>query len=150
SHSSRFPLESLEPATDTAQIRSLIDQVRTVHVAPGIRRYVVDLVNATRTSPELSLGASPRATLHLVRAARAYAALDGRHYVVPHDAQVLAVPVLAHRLLPGPEAQMERLTSEQIVAKIIARLPVPGSRAMILATICSEVSRSICASEQIV
>lgn len=126
SHSSRFPLESLEPATDTAQIRSLIDQVRTVHVAPGIRRYVVDLVNATRTSPELALGASPRATLHLVRAARAYAALDGRHYVVPDDVQVLAVPVLAHRLLPGPEAQMERLTSEQIVAKIIARLPVPG------------------------
>lgn len=126
SHSSRFPLESLEPVTDTAQIRSLTEQVRTVHVAPGMRRYVVDLVNATRTNPELSLGASPRATLHLVRAARAHAALDGRHYVVPDDVQTLAVPVLAHRLLPGPEARMERLTSEQIVAKIVSRLPVPG------------------------
>lgn len=126
SHSSRSPLDGLAPVTNAAQIRDLADRVRTVHVAPGMRRYVVDLVNATRTSPELRLGASPRATLHLVQAARAYAALDGRHYVVPDDVQTLAVPVLAHRLLPGPEAQMERLTPEQIVAKLVARLPVPG------------------------
>ncbi len=126
SHSSSSPLDSLTPVTNAAQIRDLADRVRTVHVAPGMRRYVVDLVNATRTSPELRLGASPRATLHLVQAARAYAALDGRHYVVPDDVQTLAVPVLAHRLLPGPEAQMERLTPEQIVAKLVARLPVPG------------------------
>lgn len=126
SHSSSSPLEDLTPVTNAAQVRDLADRVRTVHVAPGMRRYVVDLVNATRTSPELRLGASPRATLHLVQAARAYAALDGRHYVVPDDVQALAVPVLAHRLLPGPEAQMERLTPEQIVAKLVARLPVPG------------------------
>ncbi|WP_047868765.1 MoxR family ATPase [Nocardiopsis sp. RV163] len=126
SHSSSSPLEDLAPVTSAAQVRDLADRVRTVHVAPGMRRYVVDLVNATRTSPELRLGASPRATLHLVQAARAYAALDGRHYVVPDDVQALAVPVLAHRLLPGPEAQMERLTPEQIVAKLVARLPVPG------------------------
>ncbi|WP_444963081.1 AAA family ATPase [Nocardiopsis sp. M1B1] len=126
SHSSSSPLDDLTPVTSAAQVRDLADRVRTVHVAPGMRRYVVDLVNATRTSPELRLGASPRATLHLVQAARAYAALDGRHYVVPDDVQALAVPVLAHRLLPGPEAQMERLTPEQIVAKLVARLPVPG------------------------
>ncbi|NKY97730.1 AAA family ATPase [Nocardiopsis alborubida] len=126
SHSSSSPLDNLTPVTNAAQIRDLADRVRTVHVAPGMRRYVVDLINATRTTPELRLGASPRATLHLVQAARAYAALDGRHYVVPDDVQTLAVPVLAHRLLPGPEAQMERLTPEQIVAKLVARLPVPG------------------------
>ncbi|GAA1443921.1 MULTISPECIES: AAA family ATPase [Nocardiopsis] len=126
SHSSRSPLDTLVPVTDAAQIRDLTDRVRAVHVAPGMRRYVVDLVNSTRTSPDLRLGASPRATLHLVRAARAYAALDGRHYVVPDDVQALAVPVLAHRLLPAPEAQMERLSPEQIVAKLVARLPVPG------------------------
>lgn len=128
SHGSRSPLETLAPVTNAAQLRDLADRVRAVHVAPGVRRYVVDLVNATRTSPELRLGASPRATLHLVRAARAYAALDRRHYVVPDDVQALAVPVLAHRLLPGPEAQMERLSPEQIVAKLVARLPVPGPR----------------------
>lgn len=126
SHSSRSPLDALTPVTDAARIRDLADRVSAVHVAPGMRRYIVDLVNVTRTSPELQLGASPRATLHLVRAARAYAALDGRHYVVPDDVQALAVPVLAHRLLPGPEAQMERLSPEQIVAKLVARLPVPG------------------------
>ncbi|WP_017612946.1 AAA family ATPase [Nocardiopsis salina] len=126
SHSADSPLDSLAPVADAAQLRELADGVRQVHVAPGMRRYVVDLVNATRTAPELHLGASPRATLHLVRAARAHAALDGRHYVVPDDVQALAVPVLAHRLLPGPEARMERLSPEQIVSRIVARLPVPG------------------------
>ncbi|WP_116245149.1 MoxR family ATPase [Nocardiopsis sp. FIRDI 009] len=125
-HSAHSPLDGLAPVTDAAHVRDLADRVRSVHVAPGMRRYVVDLVNSTRTSPELRLGASPRATLHLVRAARAYAALDGRHYVVPDDIQALAVPVLAHRLLPSPEAGMERLSAEQIVAKLVSRLPVPG------------------------
>ncbi|MFI6574690.1 AAA family ATPase [Nocardiopsis sp. NPDC050513] len=125
-HSAHSPLDGLAPVTNAANIRDLADRVRSVHVAPGMRRYVVDLVNSTRTSPELRLGASPRATLHLVRAARAYAALDGRHYVVPDDIQALAVPVLAHRLLPGPEAGMGRLSTEQIVAKLVSRLPVPG------------------------
>ncbi|WP_067604354.1 AAA family ATPase [Nocardiopsis listeri] len=128
SHGSRSPLEHLAPVTNAAEIRDLVERVQHVHVAPGMRRYVVDLVNSTRTAPELKLGASPRATLHLVRAARAHAALEGRHYVVPDDVQALAVPVLAHRLLPGPEAHMERLSPEQIVAKLVARLPVPGPR----------------------
>ena len=126
SHSAGSPLDALAPVTSAAQLRALADRVCEVHVAPGMRRYVVDLINATRTAPELHLGASPRATLHLVRAARAHAALDGRHYVVPDDVQALAVPVLAHRLLPGPEARMERLSPEQIVSRIVARLPVPG------------------------
>lgn len=128
SHGSRSPLEHLAPVTNAAEIRDLVERVQHVHVAPGMRRYVVDLVNSTRTAPELKLGASPRATLHLVRAAQAHAALEGRHYVVPDDVQALAVPVLAHRLLPGPEAHMERLSPEQIVAKLVARLPVPGPR----------------------
>ena len=128
SHGARSPLDELTPVTDAVRIRDLADKVAAVHVAPGVRRYVVDLVNATRTSPELRLGASPRATLHLVRAARAYAALHGRHYVLPDDVQALAVPILAHRLLPGPEAQMQHRTPEQIVAGLVARLPVPGPR----------------------
>ncbi|CAL9403119.1 hypothetical protein SUDANB121_01513 [Nocardiopsis dassonvillei] len=128
SHGSHSPLEALAAVTDAGTVRRLADLVRGVHVAPGMRRYIVDLVGSTRTSPELDLGASPRATLHLVRASRAHAALEGRHYVVPDDVQNLAVPVLAHRLLPGPQAQMERLTAEQIVAKLVARLPVPAPR----------------------
>ncbi|WP_306368908.1 MoxR family ATPase [Nocardiopsis sp. CC223A] len=128
SHGSHSPLEGLAPVTDAGTVRRLADLVRGVHLAPGMRRYIVDLINSTRTSPELDLGASPRATLHLVRAARAHAALEGRHYVVPDDVQSLAVPVLAHRLLVGPQAQMERTTPEQIVAKLVAGLPVPAPR----------------------
>jgi MoxR-like ATPase len=75
-----------------------------VYVSEAVRQYAVNLVSATRTHPRLRLGASPRATLHLVRACRAWAALDGRDYVIPDDIQALAEPVLAHRLLPAAEA----------------------------------------------
>src|SRR5207248_2265147 len=103
-HGQFSPLDQLEPVTTGGDIRELIASVRGVHVADSIRHYVISLVNATRSSQELRLGASPRATLHLLRACRAYAALEGRDFVIPDDVQALAVPVLAHRLLPpaGP------------------------------------------------
>ncbi|MFC4561452.1 AAA family ATPase [Nocardiopsis mangrovi] len=126
SHSAHSPLDGLAAVASAADVRSMVDHVHTIHVAPGMRRYAVDLVTATRTSRSLRLGASPRATLHLVRAARAYAALEGRQYVVPDDVQALAVPVLAHRLLPSAEAQMERHTPERVVSDIVARLPIPA------------------------
>ena len=91
-------------------------------------RTAIALVTATRDHPELRLGASPRATLHLVRAARAYAALEDRAYVIPDDLQYLAVPVLAHRLLPTAEAQVERRLPEHVVAELVARVPVPDTR----------------------
>jgi MoxR-like ATPase len=129
SHGATSPLDDLEPVADGRDVAKLIDAVRSVYVADAVRRYAVDLVSATRSSPELRLGASPRATLQLVRAARAAAALDERDYVLPDDLQKLAVPVLAHRLLPTAEAQISRRTTEQMVVDIVARVPVPaGSR----------------------
>nr|WP_235017554.1 MoxR family ATPase [Thermomonospora echinospora] len=125
-HGQSSPLDRLTPVADAHDVRALIDVVRRVHVAPGVRQYAVDLITATRRHPDLRLGASPRATLQLVRAARAYAALDDRDYVVPDDLQALAVPVLAHRLLPTAEAQVERRMPEQVVAALVDRLPVPG------------------------
>ena len=104
SHGSSSPLDDLKPVAHASDVRALVAAVRGVHVAQAIRQYVIDLVNATRHSPELRLGASPRATLHLLRASRAYAALDGRDFVIPDDVQALAGPVLAHRLLPTAEA----------------------------------------------
>ncbi|WP_405015540.1 AAA family ATPase [Kitasatospora sp. NBC_01539] len=124
-HAGANPLDDLQPVAHADDILKLIGLVRTVHVADAVRRYAVELVSATRSHPELRLGASPRATLHLVRAARAAAALDGRDYVLPDDVQALAVPVLAHRLLPTAESQLSRRTAEQVVLDLVARLPIP-------------------------
>jgi MoxR-like ATPase len=103
-HSASSPQDTLTPAASAGEIRALIRMVREVYVSEAVRQYAVSLVSATRTHPRLRLGASPRATLHLVRACRAWAALDGRDYVIPDDIQALAEPVLAHRLLPAAEA----------------------------------------------
>ncbi|MDQ1629745.1 MAG: MoxR-like ATPase [Actinomycetota bacterium] len=127
-HGRTSPLDDLEAVSDATELAKLIDVVRTIHVSDQVRRYAIDLVTATRTTSELRLGASPRATLHLIRAARAAAALDDRDYVLPDDLQDLAVPVLAHRLLPTAESQIGRRTTEQIVRGIIARVPVPDDQ----------------------
>jgi MoxR-like ATPase len=125
-HGSSSPLDELKPVAHAADIRALVAAVREVHVSGPIRQYIIDLVNATRTSPELRLGASPRAALHLLRAARSFAALDERDFVIPDDVQGLAVPVLAHRLLPSAEAMVGRELPDQVLAAIVRRLPLPG------------------------
>jgi MoxR-like ATPase len=124
-HSSSSPLDALTPVAHASDIRALVTAVRRVHVAQAIRDYVINLVNATRSSPELRLGASPRATLQMVRASRALAALDGRDFVIPDDIQSLAIPVLAHRLLPTPEALAGRELPEQVLTRIVEKLPLP-------------------------
>jgi MoxR-like ATPase len=126
SHGSSSPLDELRPVAHASDIRALVVAVRDVHVSPAIRNYIIDLVNATRTSAELRLGASPRAALHLLRASRAFAALDGRDFVLPDDVQALAVPVLAHRLLPSAEAMVGRELPDQVLSAIVRRLPLPG------------------------
>jgi len=125
SHGRVSPLEELEAVSDATEVAKLIEVVRTIHVSDQVRRYAIDLVTATRNSPELRLGASPRATLHLIRAARAAAALDDRDYVLPDDVQDLAGPVLSHRLLPTSESQIGRRATEDIVTDLLARVPVP-------------------------
>ncbi|WP_103501128.1 MULTISPECIES: MoxR family ATPase [unclassified Streptomyces] len=124
-HGESSPLDSLRPAVHATDVVKLIEAVRAVHVSEPVRRYAVDLVAATRSHPELRLGASPRAALQLLRAAKSSAALSGREYVLPDDVQALAVPVLAHRLLPTAQAQLNRHTTEQFVADIVHRTPMP-------------------------
>jgi MoxR-like ATPase len=125
-HSSANPLDDLQPVTDTQDLVKLIGTVRSIHVSDEVKRYIIDLVTATRTAPELRLGASPRAALHLTRAARAKAALEGRDFVLPDDIKALAVPVLAHRLLPTAEARISRRTPEQVVADLLDHVTVDG------------------------
>jgi MoxR-like ATPase len=125
SHSAANPLDDLDPVTDAAEVAKLVDIVRSVHVSEPVKQYAVDITSATRRSPDLRLGASPRATLHLIRAARAHAALSAREYVIPDDLQLLAVPVLAHRLITGLEAQMSGRSAEQVVSALLRTIPVP-------------------------
>ncbi|MCO1655883.1 AAA family ATPase [Pseudonocardia humida] len=125
-HAAADPLEQLRPVTDARWVASVIDAVRRTHVAPEVRQYCVELVSATRRLPDLRLGASPRSTLQLVRAAKAQAALAGRGFVVPDDVQAVAVPVLAHRLLLSPEAVASRRSAVDIVRGLLGRQAVPA------------------------
>jgi MoxR-like ATPase len=124
-HAAGDPLEGLRPVSDARRVRAVIEIVRRVHVGPEVRQYCVELVGATRRHPDLRLGASPRATLQLVRTARAQAALSGRGYVVPDDVQAVAVPVLAHRLLLSPDAAAARRSAADVVRSLVGRQPVP-------------------------
>ena len=122
------PLTSLSPVADAAAVRALVAAVGRLHVAEPLRRYVVSLVEATRRSPDLRLGASPRAGLPLLKAARATAALAGRDHVLPDDVQTMAGPVLAHRLLLSPDATLARRDAPRVVADVVAAVPVPRGR----------------------
>jgi MoxR-like ATPase len=127
-HGGHDALEDILPVSDAGTVRRLIATVRKVHVAETIKQYAVNLVTATRESPDLRLGASPRATLQLLRTARAVSALEGRDFVLPDDLQALAVPVLAHRIIPTAEAQLSRRTTDAILSEIVHRLPLPIER----------------------
>jgi MoxR-like ATPase len=120
------PLEELEPVTDAAEVRKLIEVTDGVHVSEVVQRYAVSLTTATRRSPDLRLGASPRATLHLIRASKAWAAMQGREYVLPDDVHDLAPEVLPHRLLPTMEATMSGRRTTEVVQQVLAQVPVPS------------------------
>lgn len=127
-HGSTDPLNELRPVTDAATVRGLIEATTKTYVSPAVKQYLVSVVNATRHSRDLRLGASPRATLQLLRAARARAALTGRDYVSPDDISELAVPVLAHRVLPSTEAQLARHATEDIIRAALKTVGVPDKR----------------------
>jgi len=120
------PLSAISPVTDAATVRALIAWARRVHIAESLESYAVALAQATRQDPSLHLGASPRATLQLVRAAKVVAALDGRDYVVPDDLADLVIPVFAHRLLAARGVHRAGAQPvESALRQIIARVPVP-------------------------
>ena len=127
SHGGAFPLNEMASVTDGDTVAKLIETVRTVYASPAIKRYIIDLTSATRATPALRLGASPRASLHLLRASRAYAALAGRDHVLPDDVQTLVEPVLAHRVISAGETQSARRTSADVLRDIVLRVPVPSS-----------------------
>jgi len=128
-HGGHSALDDLEPVSDATSVQVLIKMAREVHVAQALKSYIVDICEATRQHPDVYLGASPRASLYLLRAARVVAASRTRDYVVPEDLKDIAVPVLAHRILLAPEAQMRGATSDAVLASVLDRVPVPAARA---------------------
>jgi MoxR-like ATPase len=121
-------LAVIRPVVSTDEVLAMSAAVKGVHLADPLKAYLVDLAEASRRHPALSLGLSPRATLQLARATRARAAASGRDYATPDDVKLVAVAVLAHRLMLRPEASSRGATAEQIVAEIVATVPVPAGR----------------------
>jgi MoxR-like ATPase len=122
---SASPLGEIVPVADAAQIISATAEARRVHVSPDLDAYIVEIVRATRESELTALGASPRAALHLLHAAQAAAAIDGRDFVVPDDVVSLAPAVLAHRLILSRDAQAERRSPESVLEQLLRGLRVP-------------------------
>lgn len=119
-------LERVNPVTSVEELSAATRALADVYVAPVIADYIVSVIEATRGHADLRLGASPRASLHLMQVARVEAALDGRDYVIPEDVQALATEVLAHRVLPTVEAQVAGRGTEEIVRAIVGRVPAPA------------------------
>jgi MoxR-like ATPase len=124
-HGQNSRLADISPVADAPTVAKMIDNAKLVHVADSLKNYIVDLVRATREHADLALGASPRAALSMLRAARAAAAASGRDYIVPDDIKQLISPVLAHRLIPSPEAQMIGRTAADVLDDIVEFVPIP-------------------------
>ncbi len=127
-HGERSTFEDLRPVVHADDIVRMAEIAQHIHVADVVKGYIIDIAEATRQEPDLLLGASPRASLYLQRAARTTAAVSGRDYVAPDDVKQMLVPVLNHRLIVRPEAQMRGVTVHQILDGIAGRVPVPGTR----------------------
>jgi MoxR-like ATPase len=115
----------LDRIVDRQTLLQMQRAVEEVHVSEPIGRYIVDLVNATRSSSRVRVGSSPRGSLALMKLARAHAAVAGRGYVIPDDVQDVAVPALAHRLILRPEYWAQEITEDAVVAEVIAEVPTP-------------------------
>ncbi|RJU01692.1 MoxR family ATPase [Arthrobacter frigidicola] len=124
-HQSLSPLAEVRPSTTAAGIAAMMASVRTVYVSPAVKEYTVALGAATRAHQRLRLGASPRALLQLLRAAKATAALEGRDFVLPDDITAMAGPVLAHRLMLDRRAASAGETAASVVENVLSKVPVP-------------------------
>jgi MoxR-like ATPase len=127
SHQHHHPLEDLAQIMTAEELVLIQHQVRAVHVDPSIREYIVAISNATRSHTNIYLGASPRGSLALFRAAQALAAMRGRGYVIPDDVKLLVKPTLAHRIIVTPAARVRSITSTAILDEILQTVSVPNA-----------------------
>jgi MoxR-like ATPase len=128
-HGDHDALGDISAVLSVSDLQSMSALTRTIHLAPSLKGYLVELADATRRHPRLAVGMSPRASLNLQRAARTRAAAAGRSYVVPDDIKALAETVLAHRLVVTPEAQLAGMRSADVIGEVLRTVPVPSARA---------------------
>lgn len=129
--SDHHPIQDLQQMLSVEELVAAQREVRTVYVDDLVKNYIVDLVNTTRDHPDIYLGASPRGSLALFSATRAWAAIEGRDFVVPDDVKLLAEATLAHRLIISPSARIKNVTTRQIIEDTLRHTPVPGARARV-------------------
>jgi MoxR-like ATPase len=127
SQTSGDPFAELDPVLGANEVVAMQDVVNRVKVVPALRRYVVDVLSATRSSRDVYLGGSPRAGIALVRATKALALLRGRDYVVPQDLKDLSQRVLGHRIILSSDARVHGLTEAAVIARLLETVPVPGA-----------------------
>ena len=120
-----IPFDQVRPVTNAQELVEAQRQISQVHLSDAVADYIVALAAATRSHPQLKMGASPRATRGLYRAAKVWAAMEGRDYVTPDDVQYLAVPVLSHRLLLTGQARFSGKSAESVVREVLSSVEVP-------------------------
>ncbi len=125
----RHPILDVQQVISSDELVAAQQAVKRVYVDDLVKAYIVDLVNTTRDHPDIYLGASPRGALALYNAARAWAAIDNREWVLPDDVKIMAEPTLAHRLIVNPSARIKNVTARQIIDDTLRHTAVPGARA---------------------
>ncbi len=123
------PIDTLQQVVDVPEIMRMQQQVKRIAVDPLVKQYIVSLVKATRDHEDVYLGASPRGSIALMRTSQALALLRGRDFVQPDEVKDLAQVTLSHRVIVNPSARVKDVTSDRVVADVLARVPVPGARA---------------------
>jgi MoxR-like ATPase len=119
------PIAHVEPVVSAGQVTELQRAIREVHVDESLKEYMVSIAHATRTHPDVDLGASPRGSIALLRLSQAVAALAGRDYTVPDDTKRVAVPALAHRVVVRPDRRIQGVSSEDVVREVLDTVRVP-------------------------
>ena len=122
----KHPVNDLQQVVSADELLQAQEEIKSIYVAPAIKRYIVEITHLTRQHEDVYLGASPRGSLALFRTGQARAAMQGRDFVLPDDIKILVKPALSHRVILGPAARISDLSSDQILDEIITRVPVPG------------------------
>lgn len=120
------PLSELQPVVDLEELLDLQRHVREIRVQDCLKSYIISIVEATRKNPDIALGVSPRGSLSLLKASKAWAFIKGRDYITPDDIQKMAVPVLAHRLILGTGVKTKNITAENMINEVMMKVKVPA------------------------